>query len=148
MKKFCVAFAMAVLLVLALAFAATAAEIPEWTEVTRVEGMADKTAFGTDGTSGSVSRVLMSDGKTYPAYYICKDSSTLAIDYKEINKVLGTSYSAQSVVRLEVPVGVTATAEQTFKTDKGYKSLVTIVLPEGLTNVAAYLFIKPCKVRK
>ena len=40
----------------------SAAEVPEWSGITVVEGMSDKSTFGSDGTAGATSRVLMSDG--------------------------------------------------------------------------------------
>ena len=124
MKKFGLILALASLLLCAFAITAMAAEIPDWTEVTVLDGMADKATFGADGTVGATSRVLMSDGKTYPAYYICKDSKTLGITFADINKKSGTTYSASSVVRIEVPKGITATADMNFRTADGYKNLV------------------------
>ena len=133
---------LAMIALLACAFAVTisAAEIPEWTEITELDGMADKATFGADGTKGATSRVLMSDGVTYPAYYICKDSKTFSPTYTDINKASGKTYSASTVVRLEIPVGITTTSEQTLKTGNGYKNLVDVVLPEGVTGIAAYFF--------
>ena len=86
--------------------------IPEWpSEVTILEGMSDKATFGADGTVGATSRVLMSDGKAYPAYYIFSDKNSISISFTEINKK-GVSYSVASIVRLEVPNGM-VTAGQT-----------------------------------
>ncbi len=107
------------LFVCAFAVAVSADDtIPEWpSEVTILDGMSDKATFGADGKAGATSRVLMSDGKAYPAYYIIKDSSTLGVSFDEINKnptikALGITYSQASVVRLEVPNGI-VTAGQT-----------------------------------
>ena len=140
MKKIGLVLLMAVLFVLALAISISAAEIPEWTDVTELEGMADKATFGNDGKAGATSRVLMDDGKTYPAYYICGDSATLSITFTDISKAAGKTYKAENVVRLEVPHGITTTVDETLRTSKGYKNLVSVVLPEGLTNIAQFFF--------
>ena len=106
MKKLGFILVLIALFVCALAVTVSAAEIPEWTEVTVLEGMTDKATFGADGTAGATSRVLMSDGKTYPAYYIFKNSTTLGIDFTEINKK-GVTYAQKNVVRVEIPNGIT-----------------------------------------
>ena len=122
------------------AVAASAAEIPEWTEITEVSGMPDKSVFGADGTSGATSRVLMSDGKTYPAYYICKNSASLGFSYTDLSKQTGVTYAAKDVVRLEIPSGVTSTPQAVLKTENGYTSLVTASFPEGFTTLGSYTF--------
>jgi len=54
------------------------------------------------------SRVLMSDGITYPAYYILKDSATFSPDFNKINKIVGANtYSRATVVAIELPEGIT-----------------------------------------
>ena len=68
MKRLLLVVAMIALFACALAVTVSAAEIPEWTEITELDGMADKATFGADGTKGATSRVLMSDGVTYPAF--------------------------------------------------------------------------------
>ena len=73
-KKLLIASLLTMLFVCVFAITAFAATIPEWTEITEVVGMPDKSTFGADGTTGATSRVLMSDGVTYPAYYICNNS--------------------------------------------------------------------------
>ena len=140
MKKTIFVLTIAVLLGCFFAISVFAADIPEWTEITEVEGMTDKTTFGADGRKGATSRVLMDDGKTYPAYYICRDSATLEITWSEIKSKTGISYGAANVVRIEVPNGITVTKDMNFRTADGYKSLMTAVLPEGVTNVAPYMF--------
>lgn len=140
MKKLGLFFLMAMLFVSALALAVSADEIPEWTEITELDKMSDKVTFGADGTKGATSRVLMDDGKTYPAYYICKDSTTLTLTYSEISKYAGKTYKAANVVRIEIPIGITTTSDMNFRTADGYKNLVTAVLPEGVTNIAPFMF--------
>ena len=130
MKKIGLILIMAALFVCAFAVSVSAAEIPEWTEITELDGMADKTTFGADGTKGATSRVLMSDGVTYPAYYIFKDSATFTIDFTEINKK-GVTYAASNVVRLEIPMGITTLKQ----ISTSYTGLVSVVVPEGVTAI-------------
>ena len=127
-------------LVCIFAVTVSAAEIPDWTEITTVSGMADKNVFGADGTAGATSRVLMSDGITYPAYYICKNSTSLGFSYTELNTNTGKSYGAVDVIRLEVPVGVISAPQAVLKTANGYTSLLTVSLPEGFTTLNSYTF--------
>lgn len=130
---------MALLLVCLFAVTSNAAEIPEWTEITEVDGMPDKSVFGEDGTKGATSRVLMSDGVTYPAYYICKDSATLGISFSDINNKTGKAYAAKDVIRIEIPVG-TITVSDALKIRNGYTELLTVVIPEGATKINEYGF--------
>ena len=130
MRKFGLIFLMIALFALVFAISVSAAEIPEWTEITEVEGMGDKAAFGEDGTKGATSRVMMNDGKTYPSYYIFKDSTTLSVDFTEINKKTGMSYARANVVRLEIPNGLT-----TLVRLQSYTSLLEVTVPEGVTDV-------------
>lgn len=122
------------------AVAVSAADIPEWTEITEVSGMPDKSVFGTDGTSGATSRVLMSDGITYPAYYIFKNSTTLEISYDDLNSKASKSYGPVDVVRVEAPSGAISSKISLFKTESGYTSLVTASFPEGFTTMGGYTF--------
>ena len=139
-KKLLLIAIMAVALVCLFAVAVSAAQIPEWSEITEVGGMPDKSTFGADGTKGATSRVLMSDGVTYPAYYICNNSMSLGISFTDINTKTGKSYSASSVVRIEVPKGTVSSPMSVFKTEIGYTSLLTVVFPEGFTTMGGYTF--------
>ena len=139
-KKLLLVSLMAVALVCVFAIAVSAAEIPDWTDITVVDGMSDKGTFGADGRAGATSRVLMSDGITYPAYYICKNSSSLGFDYSELNKNTGKSYAAVNVIRLEVPMGAISAPQALLKTANGYKSLLTVSLPEGFTTLNGFTF--------
>ncbi len=121
------------------AVSASAAEIPEWTEITEVSGIPDKSVFGADGTSGATSRVLMSDGVTYPAHYICKNSSTLGISFSDLNSKAGKSYAAKDVVRIELPSGI-VTVSDALKIANGYTALLTVVIPEGAKTISDYAF--------
>ncbi len=127
--------------VLALfAISASAADIPEWTDITTVDGMPDKATFGDDGKAGATSRVLMSDGVTYPAYYICKSSTSLGISFSDLNSKAGKAYTAADVVRLEIPKGVTSTPTSVLRTENGYTALKTVDFPEGFTTLGGYTF--------
>ena len=139
-RKLLLAFAISALLMLVFAISIFAAEIPEWTEITEVSGMPDKSVFGTDGTSGATSRVLMSDGITYPTYYICKNSTSLGFSYSDLSSKSGKTYAAKDVVRLEVPNGVISTPQAVLKAANGYTSLLTVSLPEGFTTLNSYTF--------
>ena len=139
-KKLLLVSLMVAALVCIFAVTVSAAEIPDWTEITTVSGMADKNVFGTDGTAGATSRVLMSDGITYPAYYICKNSTTLEFSYTELNSNTGKSYAAVDVIRLEVPKGAVSAKQAVLKTANGYTSLLTVSLPEGFTTLNGYTF--------
>ena len=140
MKKRLLVFAlMLVSLLVLLAVSISAAEIPEWTTITEVSGMPDKSAFGDDGKAGATSRVLMSDGVTYPAYYICKSSTSLGISFSDLNSKAGKAYTAADVVRIEIPKG-TITISDAFKVANGYTALLTVVIPEGATTISEYAF--------
>ena len=140
MKRLFVFLAVLSAIICTFVIYASAAEIPEWTQITTVDGMPDKSVFGDDGKAGATSRVLMSDGMTYPAYYICKNSTSLGLSYTDLNSKAGKSYAAKDVVRLEVPVGVLSTPQALLKTANGYTSLKTVVLPEGFTTLNGYTF--------
>ena len=122
------------------AIVTSAAEIPEWTNITEVEGMSDKSVFGDDGKSGATSRVLMSDGVTYPAYYICKNSTSVGFSYSDLNSKTGKSYAAKDVIRLEIPKGAISTPQAVLKTENGYTALLTVSFPEGFTTLGSYTF--------
>ena len=139
-KKILLLVALISMLCIVLAIGISAAEIPEWTQITELEGMSDKSVFGQDGTKGATSRVLMSDGKTYPAYYICKNSTSLGFSFTELSDVAQKTYEEVDVVRLEVPSGTISAPQAVLKTANGYTSLVTVSLPEGFTTLNGYTF--------
>ena len=138
-KKILLITLMMALFVFVLAVYTNAAEIPEWTEITEVDGMADKATFGEDGTKGASSRVLMSDGITYPAYYICKDSTTLGVSFSDLNTKTDKSYKAVDVVRIEIPNGAEK-IPYLFAVSNGYTALATVVIPEGVTTIESSAF--------
>ena len=138
-KKIFLITLLASLFAFVLAIYVSAAEIPEWTEIIEVDGMADKATFGEDGTKGASSRVLMSDGITYPAYYICKNSTTLGVSFSDLNTKTGKSYKAVDVVRIEIPNGAEK-IPYLFAVSNGYTALATVVIPEGVTTIESSAF--------
>lgn len=135
-KKLLFTCLIASLLVCLFVITVSASEIPEWPEeVTIIEGMSDKPVFGADGTIGATSRVLMSDGVAYPAYYICKNSTSLGITFTELS-----DYSAADVVRIEIPKGTISTPTSALKTENGFTALKTASFPEGFTTLGGYTF--------
>ena len=149
MKKLLLAISMVILFVCLFAVAVSAEEtnaIPEWpSTVTILEGMSDKATFGADGTVGATSRVLMSDGKAYPAYYIFSDKSSFSISLTEINKK-GVTYTNASIVRVEVPNGIVTAGQTCMIKDGGYTSVMTISLPNTVTTIGAGAFKLPTLV--
>ncbi len=132
MKKRILLVAMLMLLfVCVFAISVSADEILNWSEITHVDGMADKTTFGTDGTSYATSRVLMDDGKTYPSYYIFKNSTTMGFDFSELKTKSGISYDYANIVRIEIPNGITTLSTYLTKCTKLYE----VVVPEGVEAI-------------
>ena len=142
MKRLGLLLIMLFALVCVLAISACAVEIAEWTEITVLDGMSNKSVFGDDGTVGATSRVLMADGKTFPSYYICKDLTTLGISYTELNKAVGKTYAAADVLRIELPKGILSVSDA-LKVGNGYKNLTTVVIPEGATALLDYCLKSP-----
>ena len=143
MKKKLLLVALAVAMLMCLfTIVASAATVPDWTEITEVSGMSEKSVFGNDGKAGATSRVLMSDGITYPAYYICKNQTSLSVDFTEINKNTSKSYDKVNVVRIEIPKGTLSTNTSALKADSntGFTALVTVDFPEGFTTLGEYTF--------
>lgn len=111
--------------------AANAGEIvaPTWPEkVETIEGMSDKSVFGKDGTVGATSRVLMSDGKAYPAYYVCANAESLALDFSELS-----AYTKADIVAIELPKGITKVTTAL----KECTSLRALIIPEGCTEIVS-----------
>lgn len=124
------------------AISVSAAEIPEWTELTDVN-IAAKEGFDT------TSRVLLSNGdgtySTYLSNYIIKGTDTKfsvsnELDFEALKKATGKEYTYASVVRLEVPKGFTESEERAFRKDKGFTSMLTIKIPEGFTRLGQFAF--------
>ena len=84
----------------------------EFGNVTTVDGIT--TVEGLDTTS----RVLMSDGVTYPSAYIFSSKSKISFD--ALSSATGKDYTASSVVMIEYPEGCTY-IERTFAASKTLK---------------------------
>lgn len=131
------------------------AEVPEWTAMQYIDGMADKATFGADGTNATAtSRVMLSHEvtdettgetttvyTTYPAYYVVKNSTAVGFSFTEINKYTGgITYAAQNVVRIEFPAGTLSTPDMVMKPASGFTALQTVVFPQGFTTIGAFTF--------
>ena len=128
--------------------ATTPPAIPEWTEMQIIESISPKEGFDT------TSRVMLKnkDGSytVYPAYYILKctdttfNSGTGEFDFSVLNNAIadttGETYSFASVVRLEIPSGFVTIKDRIFRKDKGFTSLMTLKVPEGVTSMDTYNF--------
>ena len=124
------------------AISVSAAEIPEWTELTDVN-IAAKEGFDT------TSRVLLSNGdgtySTYLANYIIDGtdktfSEKTELNFEALKKATGKEYTYASVVRLEVPSGYTVIGGNTFRKDRGFSNLLTVKIPEGVTKLGTFCF--------
>ena len=146
MKKTLLVSLLIAVLICMFAIAVSAeAVIPEWTETQTIPSIAFKEGFDT------TSRVLLSNGDgtytTYPTNYIIDGSDTTFTQSKELNfSVLNKatenkySYTYASVVRLEIPAGYTSIQERTLRTDKGFTSMVTCKIPEGVLTMGTNNF--------
>ena len=108
-KRILLSLAIIIALMSVFVIVASADDIsPNFGTMTKVEGMTEKASFGKDGVFETASsRVLMTDGKTYPTYYILKDKTDMHLDYSELNKLAGASYSNNTISALELCEGIT-----------------------------------------
>ena len=123
---------------------------PSFGEVTIIEGMAEDSAFGDDGKATTfTSRVYMSDGRTYPTYYILNNTETLQVNFSELNsktadiRAEGFSYDRNTVICLEVCEGVTtfpncfaATGSAIFWGDRYTSTIEYLKTPSTLTSLS------------
>lgn len=140
MKKLLLFFTLIAIVCCIFAITASAANIPNWTEITEVSGMPDKSTFGADGKSGATSRVLMSDGITYPAYYICKDQISLSIDFSTLNSKATKAYTKSNIVRIEIPKGTTTVSAALSNQNSACPNLVSVEIPDGVTTISSLAF--------
>ncbi len=126
----------------------TAPVIPEWSEVQIIDSISPKEGFDT------TSRVMLKNSDNsytvYPAYYILKctdttfNTGTGEFDFSVLNNAIadttGETYSFASVVRLEIPSGFVTVKDRIFRKDKGFTSLMTLKVPEGVTSMGEYNF--------
>lgn len=124
--------------------------IPAFGEMTFIDGMAEDSVFGDDGRADTcTSRVLMSDGKTYPTYYILNNNETLQVNFSELNNKTadtrpeGFSYDRSTVICLEICEGVTtlpncfsASGSAIFWGDKYTSTIEYLKTPSTLTSLS------------
>ena len=105
MKKKILFLLIAVSLICLMAISISAERYtPTFGAVTTVGGIAEPTILDT------TSRVVMTDGTTYPAYYILNDSTSFSPNFNKLNnalKALGqeAAYDRGTVIALEIPEG-------------------------------------------
>ena len=119
--------------------------IPEWTETQIITSITVKENFDT------TSRVLLSNGdgtySTYPTNYIIDGSDTKftvskELNFTALNEATGREYTYASVVRLEVPSGFVSFEDRALRSDRGFTSMLTCKIPEGVTTFGAYMIYK------
>lgn len=134
-------FLLAVVSLLCLLAISVSAEYytPSFDTVTYVEGIAEPTIL--DKTS----RVLMTDGKTYPAYYILNDSTSFSPNFNKLNNAIKAtgaeaSYSRATVKAIEIPEGIINlppcwSAGGFFQGDKFEEKIEYVKLPSSLETM-------------
>ena len=136
MKKVLVFFAVlsAMIFVMALSASASSYE-PAFGETTILNGIAEPTILDKE------SRVLMTDGITYPAYYILNDSVSFSPNFSKINNIVGANkYSRATVKALEIPEGTTNlpscwSAGGFFQGDKYEEAIEYVRFPSTLETM-------------
>ncbi len=135
MKRIILSILIVSVLFCMLAISASAAATDEFGEVEILTGISEKSSFGDDGKASTyTSKVVMFDGEeyhTYPSYYIFSNSKTPSLSFSELNTASGYTYEKNSVVRVEVPNGVTST-NKIFQSATG---LVYVHLPDGYLTI-------------
>ena len=119
-KRLFITLLMVALFVCLFAISVSAAEFGN---ITTVENMT--VVNGLDTTS----RVLMSDGITYPSSYIFKNLKD--IDFSALNTTTGKSYDSSSVVMIEYPEGCTYVS----RTFAGSTTLKYVYFSSTITGV-------------
>ena len=100
-KKVFVFLAMVATFMCLFAFSVFATDV-EWGEITYGGQCNTPTIIDT------TSRIKMSDGKTYPAYYFIWNTTDLTIqfDKAKVTKADGSNYTISDIIMLEIPNGV------------------------------------------
>ena len=136
MKKVLVFFAVLSAMIFVMAFSASASSYePAFGEPTILDGIAEPTILDTE------SRVLMTDGITYPAYYILNDSVSFSPNFSKINNIVGANkYSRATVKALEIPEGTTDlpscwSAGGFFQGDKYEETIEYVRFPSTLQTM-------------
>lgn len=106
MKRFLLITSTVLALFCLLALGVSAAATNEFGEVETIPNI-DLTGMNRD----TVARVVLVDANgeyhTYPSQYIVSENTKFYYNFKPINNALGTSYTKNSVVRIEVPDNIT-----------------------------------------
>ena len=126
-KKIFLMLAVMAMLICIFAISVSAADFGA---VTLVDGIT--TVDGLDTTS----RVLMSDGITYPSAYIFKNLKD--IDFSALNSATGKSYDSSSVVMIEYPEGCTYVS----RTFAGSTTLEYVYFSSTITGVQWGTFLQ------
>ncbi|MBO4983151.1 MAG: leucine-rich repeat protein [Clostridia bacterium] len=153
MKKKILFLLIAVTLLCLLAISVSAESYtPTFGSVITIDGIGEPTIL--DKTS----RVVMTDGKTYPAYYILNDSTSFSPNFNKLNNALkdlgqDASYSRATVKALEIPEGIINlppcyNAGGFFQGDKYTPTIEYLRLPSSLETMgdAAIYRINTLKV--
>ena len=162
MKHFLITTLLALTMCLFLAFTVSAEEYtlvdnlgtPDW-YIGNYELMTDKQ-----------SKVVLDNGDgtytAYPAYYILKYNITVSdgkvtqayisdIDYSFINgKVDGAAYAYNSLIKIEIPNGVTRIVQDIFGDHNGHKenNLKELVMADSVLTVDSHSFRKAINLEK
>lgn len=101
-QKLLLSFLLIMIFICALTISVSAATTNEFGVAKKIEGI-DLTGMNTE----TEPRVVLTDGNgnyyTYPSQYVVTNNTTFSFNFKPLNDKLGTSYNADSVVRIEVP---------------------------------------------
>ena len=146
-KTLLVSLLIAVLICIFAITVSAEAVIPDWTETQTIPSIAFKEGFDT------TSRVLLSNGDgtytTYPTNYIIVGSDTkfsvsTELNFKSLNDATDNKYDYKysSVVRMEIPSGYVSFEDRALRSDKGFTSMLTCKVPEGVTTFGSYMFYK------
>lgn len=134
MKKLFLVALMTIAFICVFSLSVSAADTNEFGTPETIEGI-DLTDMNTDGDARVV--LVESDGvtyHTYPSNYIVTNSKTLTFDFSRITTA---TYTKDSIVRFELPKGVTAISGSVIGSKTG---LVEVVLGNDLTTIAKEVF--------
>lgn len=102
-RKIIISFILAALMTIALAIGVSAATTNEFADTTeQIQGI-DLTGMSTDASARVVIVDANGEYHTYPAQYVVSNNESFYYNFNPINTALGTSYTKNSVVRIEVP---------------------------------------------
>ncbi len=105
-KRIFILISMLALMCCLFAIGASAASTNEFGSVEKIDGI-DLTDMNADASSRVVIVDASGEYHTYPAQYVVSSNTKFYYNFKPINDALGTSYTKNSVVRIEVPDNIT-----------------------------------------